>query len=391
MRAFLKKLFWFLLPLGIFFTPALIMFSASGEFTPLADIEELSRGQRSILVGQAYNNFRDVYQFEETSIRRPSVIALGSSRVGQFRGIFFRDSELFYNAAGSIGALSEFTDFIKHLSQPPQIIIAGMDSYFFQLENEKNNVVARPDPFMTRVQSYDPFFESFFRNGGWWKIYADYSKGKFSLTQLFAKTDDRIVIGLRSLMTSGGFTNDGSDYYGDIIDRPSNQVKILPGIAAFAAGISATYGDEYGNGISDNALKELRKFLSLCKEKNITAVGVLPPISHAEYEALQKYKDAPYASAFKKLGVVLASVYKEYGFDFYDFRDIEALGSTDNEMFDNKHGGEKLYLRLFITMAEHSSSLAPLVDVPYLKSRLVSATSTYAVFGLMQDNIYKEE
>ena len=348
-------------------------------------IEELSRGERTILVGQAYSNFRAEYQLHETSVSRPLVMTLGNSRVGEFRAAFFKEPNVFYNTTGTTGALSDYRHFVEQLAdKPPKIIIANMNYSFFNPEEAKNLAVERPDPFgASQSAPYDIALEAFVRNGGWWKVYADYFAGKFTLADIFTPARSAVMtIGLRALSTSSGFTNDGSDYYGNIIDYPLNQQGTLLAIDALAASITNTNGDEYGSGISSDALAELRVFLALAKKKDIVVIGFLPPISHAEYEALQQHPDASYTYAFKNLGPTLASVYKEYGFDFYDFSDILSFGSSDSEMVDRKHGGEKMYLRLFIQMAEGSKSLQPLVNLPYLKERLARATSTYYVFGL---------
>ena len=385
MKTFLKNLALFLLPLIALFAPSFIVLFASGEFTSLSTIEELSRGERTILVGQAYSDFRAEYQLHETSVRRPLVMTLGNSRVGEFRAAFFKDPNVFYNTTGATGALSDYRHFIEQLAdKPPKIILANMNFSFFNPEEAKNLAVERPDPFgAPQPAVYDIVLEAFVRNGGWWKAYADYFAGKFTLADVFTPTKNTVTtIGLRARADSGGFTNDGSDYYGNIINYPLNQRETLAEIDALAASITNTSGDEYGSGISSDALAELRKFLSLCKEKNIVPIGFLPPISHAEYEALQQHPDASYAYAFKNLGPTLADVYKEYGFDFYDFSDILSFGSSDNEMVDRKHGGEKMYLRLFIRMAENSVSLNSFVNIPYLKKKLATATSTYYVFGL---------
>jgi len=379
MRIFIKNLFLFLLPLGIFFAPAFIVFFVSGEFTPIASIGVLSRDTDRIVVGQIYNNFRDRYQLQETFIRHPEIISLGSSRVGEFHSEFLKNPNSFYNASGSIGSLSGFTDFIKHLPQPPQIIIAGMDQYFFNPENAKNNTVTRPDPFTVSVQAYDPFFESFFRNGGWWKIYADYFLGKFTLADIFVSPlNASMTIGLNARINGSGFTNDGSNY-DNVIRYPS---KIFQGIDVLAGSITDTNGDEYGSGISTDALAELRVFLTSAKSKNITVIGFLPPISHKEYQALKQHPNAIYAYAFKNLGTTLSAVYKEYGFDFYDFSDISSFESSDDEMIESKHGSGKMYLRLFIKIAENNASLRPFVDLPALGKKLASATSTYDVAGI---------
>jgi len=379
MHAFLKNLLLFLVPLGIFFAPAFIVLFASGEFTPIASIGALSRDINRIVVGPAYSYFRNEYQLHEVSVRHPVIIALGSSRVGEFHSEFLKNPNSFYNASGSIGSLSGFTDFIKHLPQPPQIIIAGMDQYFFNPENAKNNTVKRSDPFLVHTRAYDPFFESFFRNGGWWKVYADYFSEKFTLADIFISSkNSAATVGLLARINGSGFTNDGSNY-DNVIRYP---FKISQGIDTLVASITDTNGDEYGNGISLDALAELHAFLASAKAKGITVIGFLPPISHKEYKALGQHPDAVYAYAFKNLAPTLVTVYKEYGFDFYDFSDISSCGSSDDEMAESKHGSGKMYLRLFIRMAENNTSLRPLVDLSVLKAKLANATSTYDVAGI---------
>jgi len=376
MRTFIAHLLIFLLPLVILFTPAFIVLFISGEFTSLENIGTLSRSTDRIVVGPAYSYFRSEYQLNEVSVRRPAVIALGSSRVGEFHSEFFKNPNVFYNTSGSIGSLSGFNDFIKHLSQPPQIIIAGIDEYFFNPENAKNNTVKRPDPFIVHTKIYDPFFESFLRNGGWWKVYADYFSGKFILSDIFTCPQrDVRTIGLLACINNSGFTNDGSNY-DNIVLYPS---EISQGIDAVAASITDTNGDDYGSNISTDAIAELRIFLTSAKEKGINVIGFLPPISHKEFQALKQHPDAVYSYAFKNLYSTLAAVFKEYGFDLYDFSDISSWGSSDDEMAESKHGSGKMYLRLFIQMAENNESLAPLVDIPNLKEKLANATSTYFI------------
>ena len=190
-----------------------------------------------------------------------------------------------------------------------------------------------------------------------------------------------VLIGLRAHVDRAGVTNDGSDYAGDIIHNMRNQQKIIPSINALAASAPHPKLNQYGNGISSDALAELRTFLSLSKKNGIFVIGFSPPIAHQIYLTLKQQNNY----AFKNLTPTLTAIYKEYGFDFYDFSDIVAFGSSDAEMVEIQHGGEKMYLRIFIHMAEHTKSLGQLVDLPYLEKKLASATSTYYVFGIEGD------
>ena len=384
MKHFLKTLALFLLPALILFAPAILILFYAGEFYPPAKLGELARGPQTIVAGNAYSNVRGAYQLQETFFRQPEVIALGTSRVGGFRDVFFRDPTIFYNDTGTGGVLSNFRYFLEKLEHPPRIIIAGMDPYFFSPEEvAKNSVVTRPDPFVKHVPWYGPFFEGLFLGGGWWKIYPDYFAGKFFLTDVFgSRHSTTTFIGLRAVATGNGFLNDGSNYYGDVINSAQNQRKALEGIDALAARISDTFGDEYGSGISPEAVTELHRFLDIAKGQGSTVIGFIPPISHAEYERLKTFPNAPYAYAFKNLASTLTHIYAEYGYDFYDFGDVVAFGGSDAEMVEAKHGSEKVYLRLFIKMVEKSSSLKALVDVGDLKKKLQETKSNYEVFPL---------
>lgn len=383
MRAFIKKLAFFLLPLAALFAPAFVILLWSGEFYPLSMVEHLMNQPQPILVGQAYSNFGPALQIDEVIARAPKVITLGNSHVGEFRSAFFKEPTIFYNTTGAVGPLSDYVYFINRLATPPKIIIANMEQTLFTPENAKNHVMSRPNPFTARDQPYDPFLESFFRNGGWWKVYTDYFSGKFTLADVFTpRQSPGVIIGLRARTTGDGFTNDGSSYWGNAIRSPLVQKKTLSDIDALAASITDTNGDVYGDAISNDSLAELRTFLELCKTRGITVIGFLPPLAYKEYRALKEHPRSTYASSFKSLAPTLAAVYRTYGFDFYDFTDISSFGSSDVEMVEAKHGGEKMYLRLFIKMAGGSTALNPLVDLSYLKERLASATSTYYVFGI---------
>ena len=383
MRIFIKNLLLFVLPLAVFLAFPFTVLLWSGEFYPLDAIGKLSNGPQVILVGQAYNNYGPELGLNAVIAREPRVITLGNSHVGAFSSMFFNDRSVFYNTTGMVGTLSDYVQFVEQLKgKPPEIILANMEPNMFNPENAKNNVVRRSDLFAVRGQVYDPFFESLFRNGGWWKVYADYFSGKFMLSDVFTAQQDSVVtIGLRALADRTGFTNDGSNYPGDVIHNPANQSKILPAINELASTISTnTKFNQYGNQISSEAIAELKTFLSLCKSHGITVIGFFPPFAHEIYVALREQYGQ--TESFKQLGPTLAALYAEYGFDFYDFSDITTFGSSDAEMVEIQHGSEKMYLRMFIVMADGTPALAQLANTSFLKEKLASATSTYYVFGI---------
>lgn len=383
MSEFIQRLALFLSLPAIFLAPTVAFFVVSGEIYSLPNVEKLSRGSRTTLFSTAYSNFHPQLQTNEVVVRKPQVLVLGSSRVGVFRDAFFKNPEVFYNATGAVVTMADFNTFLKAIMpHKPHIVIAGMDQYYFNPKKAKNNAVRRENTLLSNpLGSYGILLvDSIFRNGGWWKVYHDYGKGKFTLAKALHNSESATVIGLRARAVGSGSINDGSDYYGELIHSTTSQQAVLRSIDKLAGSISQSNGDEYGSDISADALTELRGFLAYSKANGIFVIGFLPPVSHAVYERLGNYSDASYSYSFHNLDTVLASVYEEYGFDFYDFSDITSFGSSDNEMVEARHGSEKMYLRLFIIMAEKSRPLSALVDTAFLRKGLESAASAYVVF-----------
>ncbi len=384
MSYFLKTLALFLLPFLAMFMPAAFVLYQAGELYPIGHIVEAFTAQQIVLYGPAYSNTRQELQKEMVIVRKPEVLALGNSRVGEFRNVFFNEPNAFYNATGAIGALSDFKNFLEAVGHyHPKILIANMDHYYFNPEEAKNNVVERSNPFASTSGWADTMVEAFFRNDGWWKVYRDYAEHKFALTDLFHKTTvQEKSIGLRAIAEKTGALYDGSDYYGKTMTSAKIQQETLASIHALAEAISPTFGDWYGTDISKDALIQLRAFLAYCKERNIFVIGFLPPIAHEEYVRIQSFSNASYDFARANLASTLKKEYREYGFDFYDFSDISKLGGSDAEMIDPKHGSEKLYARISLYMAARNQILSPYIDVSALSTRLEKATSSLVLFGL---------
>ncbi len=191
------------------------------------------------------------------------------------------------------------------------------------------------------------------------------------------------MLGLRALTTDDGTLNDGSDRYGKVVASRSEQEKVQRDIAAMVAAVSDDAESyDYGPEISSAAIEVLRQFLKSCRDRGVFVIGFLPPMPRALYEAMQARPEAVFAQSFRTLPATLRDIYAEYGFDFYNFENPAAFGGSDREMVNTTHGSEKMYLRLFIEMAEQSPALRPFVDVPSLRTTLEQTAGDYEVFPL---------
>jgi hypothetical protein len=386
MRRFITQLVLFLLPLVALFGPAFYVLWRSGEFYSLPYIGMLARSAHPVLIGDAYSNYETQYQLTETQVRQPDVLALGNSAVSSFRAGFFINPEKFYNATHAILALSDFSHFIDRLQQPPKVMIIAMLPTYFNPDYSTQDVVSRPDPYASPVAFYGPAIESFIRNQGWWHVYADWYHGKFTLPQVF--NDPRVgrsLIGLRTVSENYGFTNDGSDYYGDIVESSAVEQRVAQQISDRAAAVSTStgYGGNvlYGSGISVESERILGSFLQECKDKGIFVIGYIPPFAHAGNTEMRKHPDAPYAYEYTHLSPALTRVYREYGFPVYDFSDPAYFGGSDAEFVDaGFHASEVADLRILLRMTQDNPALDAYTDTAYLKHLLQNASSSVAVF-----------
>ena len=150
MRRFLTTLFLFLLPFLVIFVPSCYVLYQSGEFYSLGQVVSYSLQHKEMLYSPAYSNYRQFLQQQATAQHQPAILALGNSRVGEFRAAFFKDPTVFYNATGATASLSDYTNFL-HSLEPyhPQILIINLDHYIFDPIQDKNNLVIRPNSFIS--------------------------------------------------------------------------------------------------------------------------------------------------------------------------------------------------------------------------------------------------
>lgn len=387
MRNFTKRLLIFSLPIiAVFLPPAFILFRA-GEFYDINGVAAAQLAhEKPVVFGPAYSYFLQSLRQAAMDVRAPEVLAVGSSRVGYLRAVFFNHPGTFYNAAGATLAMSDFRAFIEYLPNKPRIVIAGMDQYFFNPENAKNAIVVRPNPYMDGMETaLDVFFEGFFKNRGWLTAYADYAQQKFVLADVLRSNAQVQTIGMRAAAHTDGHINDGSYYYGTYLANPRRAKDVERSIAEMTAAVTAESGGyEYGPSISQAALAQVRDFLEYCKAQNIHVIGVLPPMPHAVYEKMKQYPNAPYARGFRELAPMLTALYAEYGYTFFDASDPAAYGSSDLEMSESKHASEKLYARIVLALADLDSEFRTRLNIPLLTKRLQDSSEPFQIFTLQE-------
>lgn len=375
MTRFAVRAATFAAPLGVLFALPVVCLWWAGEFVTADEIIALQKSNsRPVLVGKAYVPGEEDMRLRNVLERRLEVVALGNSRVLQFRSEFFRPGRRFYNAGGWVGHSRDYADFLERIprGQEPKVVIVGLEHSYF------NGGSVRPhEPRGARVQGVKRAGMLVNAVRG---FYLDYFMGKFNLSRLFIRDPEVTVVGLNALVNRDATRNDGSHYYGRFLANPHDPrhpdhnfrdtfTRINKGMNLFA----------HGQEVAKEAVEDVERFLQSSRQRGIEVVGFLPPYAPAVYTRMRqegvKYR------YLDKIWPALRAVFDRYEYPLFDFSDLRQTGAADEEVIDGVHASEKATLRLFIKMVEETPGLQPYADLEGLRAKLASAKNPYEVVG----------
>ena len=140
--------FLFLLPvLLVIGIPELLLWKSGETMTIKGVIRYMEKDSRPVLFRRAFiGDNTQLLKFEMIKRNQPRIVALGSSRVMQFRGeMFDQPGEGFYNAGGLVGSLSDLEEFTEVATPEilPQILILGVDFWWLIDDVPDNNALER--------------------------------------------------------------------------------------------------------------------------------------------------------------------------------------------------------------------------------------------------------
>jgi hypothetical protein len=342
------KLFLYFLPLIVPVCFVISILFISKELIPANHIiDNLLSSNKAYLFGLAYS-YQDPYYKKQLVIRsKPNVLVLGTSRVMQFKKCFFKDNAKFANAGGGVATIQQFIPFFENISSidKPDIIIIGLDQYFFNVNWNNNN---KFDSLGYSKSLNNPPTVISIILDSYTKIFKDVRENKIQFSKLF-EFERSQRIGISAIMKSDGFLNDGSYRYGSKITSQEKwtdyQFK-----DTFYRIENGNNRFEYGNDVSEAVLKELDKILSYCKQKQIYVIGFLPPFAPSVINKM-KAKGSKYDYIWQ-INSRLTPMFERYSYGFFDFTDMTNFGSKDSEFIDGFHGSDITYAKLFVAMSK---------------------------------------
>ncbi len=366
MFRFLKNILLFILPLVLMISPSIpiyFMAKETGEFNAIADNAEKQRGNHDCLLGLGYNEQTAYYKLLNTNFYQTPVISLGTSRVMQFKDVFF--SSEFYNCGGAVGGnYNQYRNYLENLCYTPEIVLLGIDTWVFN------------DAWNSDCVEYESFQEIRELDRGtitlMKSIFKDWLLGKWDQSDL---SNYPVNIGFNGRVKDNGFMYDGSYYYGDLYRDPASSAdyefadtkrRINKGVERF----------EWGEHIDDDTLRQLENLLSYCGDNGIELVGFLTPYAPSIYDMME---DSGKYEYLDEIVPACTMLFKKYGFEFYDYMDGEKLDLSDDYYPDGFHGSEIVYGRILTDMVSKESVVADYVDKKRIDELISKAYSGYVI------------
>jgi hypothetical protein len=295
---------------------------------------------------------------------------MGDSRALQVRDFFFNRDVDIYNAGYSVINTADMQYFLEVQD------ISNIDVVLFALNHFSFNTnwcdVSYPtdNSYTEPAQSMNILSQM---------RYSIRSSMKIGKTIEVASLVDSNFVGLNAKFNRGGMLNDGSYYYGEtyqeIDEGESIQKRLLDTIKSIENGNGRFV---YGNQVNPNAVFYLKEFLQYCKDNGIYVICYAPPYAPTVNISM-KAKGDSYAYQYELLKI-LPDVFRQYGFEFFDYTDASYLDCTDDYYIDGFHGSDVVFLRMFIDMIKHGSRLSDYCTLEYLQKYEESRFSNIRIF-----------
>lgn len=366
MKKFIIKVSIFLISTSIFYIfPVAVLFIGRETFSGHDAVLQQQKHPEA-LVGYAYG-VQSFIPYKEALVtgRDANVIALGTSRVMQFRKEFFKDQDRFANAGGAATSFTDVKNFIDFLPNDgkKRFVILGFEKEFF-LKTPQETGVRKGDS----AENNTPKRIAYLLLASTRRIYID-TLSKYSITSLWNLSKNNNDVGIMATVEDDGFRSDGSRLYKnikktDLESWAKNEIHIRAG----------EYRDDKYTAPTDdlsiqNNLEMLSTILETCKKKNITLIGFNEPYPTEAYNAIQESSDTS-RKIMNEIPKEVSKMFSQYSFPFYDLSKIDTFGGSDREFIDNIHGSDLMNARIVLFMGTHNKEVENIIDENGLKKMI---------------------
>jgi len=349
----------------------------SGEAMPLAWVVNQQIVTGDTLYRPRYGNRDQQFKALSVAMRHPQVLAIGSSRILQFRaGFFNKQPETFYNAGAPAWTLTEVERLLYTLPADalPRVLLLALDPPWFNDAYEEDVLPADQSDGQHLIEVNMSLLNEL-ANG------VSLERNGFAIGDYFQRRvagRNTPALGLRAMRDGHGFRSDGSELYGDFLvagwlyqpnTRAAHRDWMREGRDMYV----------FGETISADALTRLDALLGWTRARGIAVIGFLPSYMPSLWEEMVARGNHRYLTVLPQ---ALAPIFAAHDYPILDFSDGEAIPTTDEEFFDGWHGSELSNLRLYLhILTQYPDVLSPYSDADSLRALADSSGNTWEVFG----------
>lgn len=370
MNKFLLKIIIFVLPTLIIFLIPIFVIQIGREAKSSKEIVLNQSADRNMLFSFAYNDSSFLnYKSELITLRNPTILTVGSSRVMQLRKEFFKNSEGFINAGGTIKTIGDIERIISNTKENTTILL-GIDQDLMLKEGTPTRIISdKPYPLMVIH-----IIESNMR-----RIYTDILSKKINLSNLYSIGKESKNIGIPAILTNSGFRSDGSYRYGAQIGNPKLEETALAQIETESNLIKHDFRDttQVETENYENNLKLLEKIYKTSINKNIKLVVFTPPFPNRKIEAM-KVSGSYWKSLVTSIPEGIGGVSRRNGIIFFDFTKTSSFNGSDTEFVDGIHGSDLMYSKIALFIALNEKIVFGIFNISFLEDSIRDSTGLFA-------------
>lgn len=350
---------WLLINIVVVFGFFCISTLILGEFRELCSDDEILSEYDDILLGSAITD-SSLIKFKVIEQKKPKVVAIGSSRVMQFRSNYFINKD-FYTMGGTSGSLIDAEKTFARIrkSYTPEVVILGVDLWWLNPNFSHASNLGHLDEI--RESKYKKYFQliEFMKNN------AEMRNMLFHLDDIkeLDAVGQRKTAGLSAAVKFEGYRlADGSYQYGSMLTADFKTS------AELFADTHKRLDDrkrrfEAADDIDYKEFTRLKELVRDMKETGCYVIVFLPPFPDEIYSRMSNHDE------WRFLLANFESSIKEYcaeeGVQFFDFSNVLWFGSNDDECLDGFHGSEVTYTKIVKSMLSNKV-FAQYVDSAYL-------------------------
>lgn len=287
-----------------------------------------------VLIGEPYQDNYSRYFKSTVNLDSIKVLAIGTSRVLQFKKEFFKDS--FFNLGYMVRTPAQTLKLIKYYDLRNKVLIISIDQWTlnpnWQYVNDTAWAIPVKPSFLSTMKIPS-------RLTGLMTM---------KIVPTFKKAEGIFLFGSGAHLAAEGTLNDGSFYYGKVYHgKIANQPELI--------GLDLNFTDtkkrianglapfEWSSSVHHKTLKDIEELVLENINRGNQVVYFFPPFAPSVQERLK----SPHFSYMAMAAEQVRGITQKQGVRFFDFSNFP---STDSMYIDGFHGGAQLYYHLLVNM-----------------------------------------